>query len=342
MGVVIGVAVLTFLVVMHEFGHFLAAKRFGVRVDVFSVGFGPKLISKKFGETEYAISLIPLGGYVKMAGEHPGGMVEPERSFEGKPVWQRLVIVLAGPGASILLAVLLLGASYAAFGVPTTTTEIGAVLLGSPAEGAGVQVGDIVLAVGLVEEQGRGGRVHSWENLVSFISSHPGREVFFLVSRADGDHVIRMTPNPTVGISPAPPVYERNILSAPLFAVRDSYRIIVLTTVGFWQLITGKLGSDALGGPVTIVRAAGLSWAGAGFTGVLFFGAVITINLGILNLLPIPMLDGGHIPFLLYEAVRGRPIKRSVRESVGVVGLVVLLLLMVFAFYNDISRLVGK
>ncbi|OHA06871.1 MAG: hypothetical protein A3B29_01635 [Candidatus Sungbacteria bacterium RIFCSPLOWO2_01_FULL_51_34] len=342
MGIFAGILAVTFLIVMHELGHFLCAKLFGVRVDVFSVGFGPKIVSKKIGETEYALSLLPLGGYVKMAGENNEETVEPGRGFEHKPVWQRLIIVLAGPVMNLVLAAAILFISFSVYGAPHTPPQIGEVLAGSPADVAGLKKGDVVYMVGLAETDGTLQTVDSWRELVMFIGGANGKKIVLYTTAGGPNRPFVVTPRPTIGIMPGPAIYEKDLLKAPGAAIRETSELTVLIVKGFWHIVTGKLGSDAIGGPIQIVQVASTAWSGAGLAGVLFFAAIMSINLGVLNLLPIPALDGGHIPFLLIEGARGKPISIVWRTRILMTGVVFLLLLTAFAFFNDFSRIFGK
>jgi regulator of sigma E protease len=339
------------LIVFHEFGHFLVAKLSGVGVLTFSVGFGPKLLVKKKGETEYALSAFPLGGYVKMVGEDPDEEVSPtdlQRSFGHKPLLQRIAIVAAGPGFNLLLAVLLLMVVFLFYGVPVVSTQIGSVEKGSPAELAGIQRGDRIVAV-------NGQPVDSWETLSGAIKESQGRPLNLRLSRDTKELEVAVEPRQKearnifgerrdewmIGIGSQVVIEKGNPGLSVIKAFTQTYEYAKLTLVALFKMVTGEVSPRNLGGPILIAQMAGQQ-AQEGFASFLAFVAVLSINLGVLNLLPIPVLDGGHLLFFLVEAVIGRPVSLRYREVAQQVGIFLLLLLMVYAFYNDIARFFEK
>jgi regulator of sigma E protease len=350
MFIVIAILVLGLLIVVHEFGHFLVAKRLGVGVLKFSVGFGPKLVGRKINETEYVLSAVPLGGYVKMVGEDSDEdepNVDPRVSFARQAVWKRVAIVAAGPAANILFAFVVLSAVFYRYGlqVPSESAKIGAVAEDMPAAAAGIQSGDVVLSVG---DQA----VSTWKELSDAIRASQGREVVLRIQRGEETLNVptRAVEKPEknifgeakgsayfIGIGPS---VDREFVG-PLqsIATGAEYTVSLVGTIctGVVKLVQGKINRADIGGPILIVQAAGQQ-AQVGLENLLHFMAVISINLGVLNLLPIPILDGGHILFFLIEMVLRRPVDIRHREIAQQVGLVILVALMAFAFYNDILR----
>jgi regulator of sigma E protease len=339
------------LIIIHEFGHFLFAKLSGVGVLTFSVGFGPKLWVKKKGETEYALSAFPLGGYVKMVGEDPDEEVQPAdiaKSFSHKTLWQRIAIVAAGPGFNLLLAVLLLMIVFVFYGVPVLSTQVGAVEAGSPAERAGLTKGDRIVAV-------NGQPVTEWEELSKAIKESAGKPLQLQVRRAAQEIAVTVEPTKKeartifgekredwmIGIGSQVSIEKGNPGLAIVKAVQQTYDYSKLTLVALYKMISGEVSPRNLGGPILIAQMAGQQ-AQEGLGSFLGFLAILSINLGVLNLLPIPVLDGGHLLFFLVEAVIGKPVAVRHREVAQQVGIFLLMLLMIYAFYNDIARFFEK
>ncbi|MEJ5358797.1 MAG: RIP metalloprotease RseP [Desulfobacterales bacterium] len=342
--------VLGILIFFHEFGHFLTARLFGVGVEKFSLGFGPRIFGRKLGLTDYRISLLPLGGYVKMVGEEPDEELPPEQiplSFTHKPVLQRMLIVFAGPFFNILLALLIFWVIAFAAGITILQPVIGMVRDPSPARSAGFEPGDRVLAVD-------GMPVDSWEAMADRIHGSLGREIAITVEREGSRRVLRVTPEPSmtrnllgeetpryiIGIGSAGAVETRplGIVEAAAESLRQTAGIVAVMVRIVAKLLTGGLPVDTVGGPLMIAQMAG-DQARAGIASLFQFIAVISVNLAVINLLPIPVLDGGHLLFFAIEAVRGRPVRLKVREIAQQVGMVLLIMLMILVFYNDITRL---
>lgn len=449
--VVSAVIALGILIFIHELGHFLVAKAVGVGVERFSLGFGPRLWSIRRGETEYCLSAVPLGGYVKMMGEEAHGeeLVHPpveaadalradrSRWFSLKPLWARTLIVFAGPGMNFFLAAAIFALIFMSVGRPVLPPTVGRVLPDSPAAQAGLQTGDRVLRAdgqpitawdelqarvqrskgqtliltvtrdGEAREltvtprltEGRtvfgertevwdlgitpylpprigdvlpgspaagaglrsgdrvvaldGRPIKTWDELAEAIHQLPGREVRLTLERDGSRFEVAVTPELVrdrtplgqeleqgrIGIAPAPNVIYRRV--NPVLAVGQgalqTWEVTARTLEALWKLVTGVIPASNLGGPLQIGVVAGQQ-AQQGLINYAFFVALISVNLAILNLLPVPMLDGGHLLFFAIEAVMGRPLSLRKRELAHQVGLALLILLMGFAFWNDLVR----
>jgi regulator of sigma E protease len=440
-----GVKILAFLgglaalIFIHELGHFLVARKVGVIVEKFSLGFGPKIMSFTRGGTEYLIAWIPLGGYVKMKGEEVGEDVADEKgSFSAAPVLHRLAIAFAGPLFNILFAIAIY---YFVFlvGVPALSPIVGTVKEESPALVAGLQTGDRIIKIG-------NEKILNWEQLQKIVHKSPGRSLDFLVERSSGsavnltitpiseqvsdlfgdkeslgligitplvrniilvkegtpahkagiqagdtllsvddttifgwgdlkkaaidkpgqtlkfkilrdgtELVTTLTPEPKVvkdiegksteigllgiGMAGEMTTEQYGIFGALKRASEETGRLIYLIAVSIKKMITGSIPADSIGGPILIFQIYG-EQAEQGFSELIRLTALLSINLGLLNLLPIPVLDGGHIFFFLIEILKGKPISERNRERAQQVGLFMLLSLMIFAFYNDIIRII--
>jgi len=342
--------VLGVLIFVHELGHFLMARKLGVTVLRFSLGFGPVLFKVKRGDTEYCLSLIPLGGYVKMLGEEPEEAVDPQDvpgSFSHQPVWKRFWIVAAGPLSNFLLAIVIFSGLYALAGMPEMTTEIGTVGADSPAAAAGLQPGDKVISIN--------GRVlANWDDLSETIQRLGTKPLELEVERDRGRFPLMVEPEvrqvknlfgetidrPVIGITAAGKFEIRSVnpASAVYYSLVQTWNLSKLFFLTVVKLIQRVLPMETLGGPIMIAQMAGQQ-AQEGLLNFLNFMALISVNLGILNLLPVPVLDGGHLFFFLLEAILGRPIAVNKLAAAQKVGMVLLIMLMVFVFYNDIMRL---
>jgi regulator of sigma E protease len=351
------IVVLGVLVFVHEFGHFLFAKLFGVKVLKFSLGFGNKVVGRKWGETEYLISAFPLGGYVKMFGEVQGeGEITEEekpRSFSHKPVWQRFGIVAGGPVFNLLFAVVLFFGMFFFAGLPepVDTTVIGQIGPASAAEKAGIKPGDRVLSI-------NGKETASWEQVSEFIRESGGREVELLIERDGEQLTVKAVPamdkiknlfgeevgeRYMLGITRKDGVaYKETTLPEALEAAFiQTWNLIYLTIMGIVKIIERVIPASELGGPIRIAELAGQQLE-AGWLNLLYFMGLLSVNLGVLNLLPIPVLDGGHLVFLTIEGIRRRPVSNWAMEASQKVGIFLLAALMIFVFYNDILRLVQR
>lgn len=444
------------LIFVHELGHFLVAKRAGVGVLKFSLGFGRRLFGFTKGETEYLVSAIPLGGYVKMMGEDPrevviddtgqafdgsGQPLDLKKSFAHKSVWARMAIVLAGPASNFLLALVLFWGVFAMVGRPVFPSVAGVPEPESPAAVAGIQPGDRIVAVmnrtvrwwGHVEaavqaSQGKpvslridregvhrdirvipqrktltdflgdehevwtigvgpflaptvgrvldgfpaaeagiragdrfvalnGEPVGTFDELARRIRTLAGQEVILTVERDGARLLITVTPRPVtqqdasgravtegrIGITPGEGfLYERvDPLTSLYHASVATASTSVLILRVLWKMVAGSISPQTIGGPILMAQMTG-EQAQQGFDRLVWLTAVISINLAVLNLLPIPILDGGHLCFFVIELLRGKPVSVKMREMAQRVGLALLVALMVFAFYNDVFRLIGS
>lgn len=436
--------VLGVLVAFHELGHFLAARWVGVKVLKFSLGFGPRLLSRQAGETEYLISAIPLGGYVKLFGEEEAEALTPDdrrRSFAHQDLWKKMLIVAAGPGFNFILAYLVYsGVLAAGYSVPVPSfkdivSDVEAVLPGSPADVAGLKPGDRIIRVNDrdvststelqeavmksggkpltinirrhetiktfvvtptvvepapegdapptyrlgIEERApvvtgilpgspaaqagfkEGDRVakigpqdiHTWSQMTSIVREHPHQPLEFHVIRQGSPVVLTVTPSAEkatidgksvdygrIGISAQSQsvIQADSAWSVPILGAVATWRWTELTTVGIYKMLTGEISSKNIGGPLTIANISGEA-ASQGTSSLVFLIAMLSINLGVLNLLPIPILDGGHLFFFALEGILRKPLGERQREIAQQVGLVLLVGIMVFAFWNDLERL---
>jgi regulator of sigma E protease len=440
------VVVIGVLILVHEWGHFIVARVTRVGVERFSIGFGPVLLRRRGKETEYCVSAIPMGGYVKMMGEESpveGGEAlpyDPKKAFALKPLWVRFLIVFAGPAMNFVLAALIFIAVFATVGRAVWPAVVGRVQDGSPAASAGVRTGDTVVAANARP-------VAYWEDLEGVLAGSDGRPITLRLRRGDAEQVVTVTPRlkvttdpifgerreiwdigvgptlvPQVGAitpgSPAEragfqtgdailaagdqPVYTRDdfvevvraragqpvkviverggrprtltvtpapvtdrtptgqeavigrihaeigikafrmepygILAAVGHGVMRTWDITALTVKSLWKLVSRQIDSSNIGGPIQIATEAGRQ-AKEGLGQLAIFTAFISVNLAVLNLLPVPMLDGGHLFFFGIEAVLGRPLSLKKREAAQQLGFVLLMLLMVYALWNDLNRL---
>lgn len=343
------IIVLGVLIFAHEFGHFIVAKILGVGVEKFSLGFGPRIFGKKIGMTDYRISAIPLGGYVKMVGEAPDSELDESMialSFSHKSVLKRSLIVLAGPAFNFFLSVAIFFGFFEISGLPIMQPEVGSVQEGMPAYVAGVQAGDRIVAVD-------GESVTQWDEMAEIITQRGGSTLEFELLRDETIISLKITPKQipsqnifgekidkyVIGITASGEftIERLNPIEAVVEGVLQTWQIAKLTVLSVGKIIAGTLSAKAIGGPIMIAQLAG-EHAKAGMANFIFFIALLSVNLGILNLLPIPVLDGGHLMFFFIEAVTRKPVNLKMREVAQQIGIFVIILLMVFVFYNDIAR----
>jgi len=351
-GILVAILLLGVLIFVHELGHFLVAKAFGVGVERFSIGFGPKLWCVKKGETEYALSLVPLGGYVKLVGEDPEEEVPPEKSeasFHGKPLYVRAAVVGAGPLFNILFAFVVMTGIYL-WGVPVLEPVLGRVMPNSPAQTAGLMPGDRIVLI-------QGKHVDSWEAMAKLVQRSPGKPLKLVVERKGNRIELVVVPKPEevrtifgekrivgkIGVVAAGVyrVERANPVKALLRGFAYTYRMVYLTIVGIIKILQRVVPAKSVGGPILIVQMASQQ-VKAGMVSFFTFMAFISINLGVINLFPIPILDGGHLLFFGIEAVRRKPLSTRTRELAQQLGLIIIIVIMALAFYNDIMRLLGK
>lgn len=367
------IIVLGGLIFFHELGHFAVARALGMGVSTFSLGFGPKILKYKRGKTEYALSLVPLGGYVALVGESdeadiPEGFSK-EESFALRPAWQRLLVVAAGPAANIVLAWLLCWGLAFGWGTPVLLPQVGAVTENSPAARAGLRPGDRILSV-------NGQTVESWEAMSDAIARSDGRPMRLEVERVAPGAAVQTPPdaddrrgqdltandrlaleltaeratrktifgeNETawlIGVRAAGSVatHPESFWNAASAGADQTWRMVSLTWQSFVKLAERVVPLDQVGGPIMIAQMVG-EQAHQGLAGLLALTALISVNLGILNLLPIPILDGGQVVFCLLEILFRRPVNRKVQEYAMRVGLALLIGLMLLATFNDVWRL---
>ena len=344
------------LVFLHELGHYLAGRVFGVKAEVFSIGFGRELfgVTDKRG-TRWKFSTLPLGGYVKFAGDMNAAsqpdadwlMLPPEQraqTFPSKPVWQRAIIVAAGPVMNFVIAILILAGFAVAYGENRTPTVVGSVVAGSAASTAGIVPGDTITALG-------GERVETYGDMVMYVRPRAGehmrvdflhggtalsRDVLIGEQRL-GDGFGNVEKAGLLGIGPtAPIVAPVSILEAPGVAVRQTGALLNLMVVTIRQIVTGARPLDQLHGPLGTAKIAGERLT-LGPVEFVFLIALVSINLGFINLLPVPMLDGGHLFFYAIEAVRRKPVGPEVQEWAFRGGLAALLALMLLVTFNDLA-----
>lgn len=367
MSILLFIIILVALILVHELGHFVVAKRFGIRVDEFGVGFPPRIFAKKYGETEYSVNALPLGGFVKIFGENPDNESisgpDRSRSFVNKPKVVQSGVLLAGVVFNILFAWPLLSAAYM-IGVPSTRDGAPAgatvrdvalmatqILPGSPAEEAGLKPGDKILSLSSHDATLQN---PSPDNFLEFTQGHEGQEVALGIKR--GEETLTLTATPTRGViaeakeTPAIGIAidEVGIVRLPFFAAllegaKFAGVLTKETTVGlagfFADIFRGHPDLESVAGPVGIAGI--VSDASAlGVSYILTLAAIISINLGLINLLPIPALDGGRFLFVIIEAIKGSPIKPKIANAIHSISFALLILLILIVTYNDILRLV--
>ncbi len=346
------VIVLGVLVFIHEFGHYITAKKSGILVSEFALGFGPKLISKKYGETVYSIRAIPLGGFCNMVGEFPPDEDMPEkdrevyekakkegRLFTQKSAWKKLAVIVMGPIMNFLLAAVVFILIFSVFGIPvdsSQTTILGQVVPEKPAAEAGLQGGDKIIAI--ADE-----KVENWNELAEVINNNGGEVISISFERNNKIQEVSLKPEINeqtgggiIGIYPKMVRKRINLFNAIGYGFMQTWQIIQFTIAGFVQMIVSRSAED-LGGPIMIASIVGQA-ARVGLANVLNWTAIISINLGIINLLPFPALDGGRLIFIVIELVRGKPINPEKEGFVHFIGFVILMILMVFIIYKDIVR----
>ncbi len=344
------VIVLGVLVFFHELGHYLAARWRGVKVEAFSIGFGRPFATwtDRHG-TVWKLAWIPLGGYVKMHGQERPEDASPEvraawepgRTFHGKSVGSRAIIVAAGPAANFVLAAVLFAVLFATAGEPVILPEVGDVLAGSAAAHAGLATGDRILAID-------GTPVAQFEDIQHIVAARPEQTLHLTIRRGGATEDLTVTTDSreqggkrigSLGVTARATEFHR---LPPLKAVAEgighTYYVAEQTLAGLWQMISSGRGTEDLGGPLRIAQLSG-EVAQLGVASLIDFIAILSINLGLINLFPIPVLDGGHLLFFAAEALRGRPLPQRAVEYGFRAGFAVLVGLFVFATWNDLSHM---
>jgi regulator of sigma E protease len=358
--------VLTIVVFFHELGHFLIARWAGVKVLTFSLGFGPELVgfNDRHG-TRWKISAVPLGGYVKFFGDDTeastpsaealANMTEEERagSFHHKKVGPRAAIVAAGPIANFLLAIVIFTGLFTFFGKPITSARVDKVEANSAAAAAGFEVGDIVTAID-------GTKIESFSDMQRIVGTQAGEKLTFTVKRGDTTVQLLGTPQLREVKDPFGNTHKLGVLgitrqtaagdvvtervdpaTALTLAVKETWFVVDRTLAYIGGVFTGREAADQVGGPLRIAQISG-QVATIGMAALIHLAAVLSISIGLLNLFPVPLLDGGHLLFYAVEAVRGRPLSERAQEMGFRIGLGLVLMLMVFATYNDILHLAAS
>ena len=339
------------LIFIHELGHFLACRFAGVAVEKFSIGFGPELLHWKGKETQYSLSLIPFGGFVKPRGEtseeiENRGGISDSRDFLSASRWNRFLILVAGVGMNFLFAYVLF-VTVMGLGRPVLSPTVGGFVEGYPAALSGLAIGDRVVRL-------NGKSVGNWQDLTFEILESDGKELEFLVARGEELHTIRVMPAledgrdifghprqvPRIGIKPSDQfVIERyGFGEAVIKGAEFEWRLTFLTYEALWRLVTGQMSLKTISGPIGIISMAGHA-AQMGFVALLQFTGILSVSLAVINLLPIPALDGGHLFFLLIETVRRKQVSLALQERVTQFGFYFLMALMVLVVYNDLVNI---
>lgn len=344
------VVVLGVLIFIHEMGHYLAARWRGVHVERFSVGFGRPIAQwRDKRNTEWRVAWLPLGGYVKLHGqESPGDVPEAERAawlpgqtFHDKKVSDRAIVVAAGPAANFLLAAVLFAGLFMVHGRPSDSgsATIGAVSEGSAAAAVGLRPGDVVVALDELP-------IVRFEQIQRYVQPRGGQALAVRIQRDGVLRDVTVTPTPragdgvgVLGISGGATVFERLDPASALWAgVTHTVEVAAQTLSGLWQMISGARGTEELGGPLRIAQLSG-QVAGMGLAPLISFIAILSVNLALINLFPIPVLDGGHLLFYAAEAIRGRPLPQRAQEMGFRAGFALLIALFVFATFNDLTQI---
>ena len=344
------VIVLGVLVFFHELGHYLAARWRGVHVEAFSIGFGQALATWKDRHgTVWKLAWIPLGGYVKLHGQERPEDAPPEvraawqpgRTFHEKSVASRAIVVAAGPVANFVLAALLFALLFATAGQPLILPEIGEVLPNTPAAQAGLQTGDRILSID-------GQKVTTFEDIQRIVAARPDTKLVLQLQHDGKVETRQLTTGVreqggrrigSLGVTAHATAFHRLPVGRALVTgVTHTYDVAAQTLVGLWHMVTSGRGTEDLGGPLRIAQLSG-EVAQLGFASLIDFIAVLSVNLGLINLFPIPILDGGHLLFFLAEAVRGKPLPPRAVEYGFRAGFALLVGLFMFATWNDLSHM---
>ena len=326
------------LVTVHEFGHFITAKLTGMKVEEFSIGFGPNIYQQQEGETLYSLRMLPLGGYNKIAGMDPDDPEDPERGFNSKPVSSRMLVILAGSLMNILLPVVIFFGLFLAFGmdVPENKPVLGQIIEGYPAEQSGLKEGDRILSI-------NGKPVHEWLDIRKNIADSGMQPIPFEIQRDTEKLTITVTPGvnpetgkPFIGVVSSLKNVRLTPVQAAVASVSATKNIIKNMYASLYHMVTGKTKAE-FSGPVGVAKMAG-EVAHKGFDRLMQFTAMLSLNLAIINLLPLPALDGGHFLILLIEAVTGHKLGKTAMQNIQKVGVAMILALTIFATFKDLTR----
>jgi regulator of sigma E protease len=347
---IIFIIILSILIVVHEFGHFITARRIGVRVEAFSIGFGWQLLKKKKNHTEYSISAVPLGGYVKLAGDNLEEYKGKSYEFFSQPPGKRFQIIFSGPLLNYILGFLCFWLIFFV-GYPTLTTKVGGLVDGFGAQEAGLKVGDMIKAVDA-------GRVEFWEDLQKIIQKKQsqdkviltiirGKQEFqtpvFIKTKQVEDPLGGKRSVGLLGITPFDEIVivKHGFVASFFLGINKTWEITSVTLRGLWRMVTGRLSiRESVTGPLGIFYITSKA-ASLGIIAVLHLLALLSVSLAIFNLLPLPVLDGGHIVFLGLEKIRGKTLSIKAERIVMQIGVTVLAILVLFVTYNDIMRFFG-
>ncbi len=341
------IVVLSILVVVHEFGHFIVAKKTGVRVEKFSIGFGPEIFGVTREETRYSVSIIPLGGYVKLSGETGAEGIKGEKwEYLSRTIGERMRIIFAGPLLNYILAFVIFSFVFMA-GNPTLTSVIGKVMPGYPAESSGLKAGDKILNI-------NGKDVIYWEDVTKIVHTSKNQEMSLVVERLGGKASIIVMPKSQemdtifgsrknisiIGIVPSGDVVfvKYGFFKSIYMGAERLWTLTYITCRALWASVTGAIPiKESMTGPIGIFYITGQA-AKLGLVYLLQLMGVLSASLAIFNLLPVPVLDGGHILFLAVEKIRRKPVSIKMQENITQVGMSLLIVLMLFVFYNDFMR----
>ncbi|OGC36768.1 RIP metalloprotease RseP [candidate division WOR-1 bacterium RIFOXYB2_FULL_48_7] len=337
--------IFTLLAFAHELGHYIWARRAGIKVYEFGFGFGPRLLAREWSGTIFSINLLPILAFVRIAGEGDSAEdanIPADQLFFNKPLLARAKCLLAGPFMNLGFALCILFVLFSIAGIPSgISNEIGAVNPGSPAEKAGILVGDRLIAI-------NGVKYEQMEKAISQIHQSRNKQLILSLSRQGKPITVKATPKlnqrlniSLLGFSPKPLYVQASIFQAVYKAIEQTISLIILTLVIVWKLITGGVSLGDLAGPVGIAQVTG-KYAESGLVSLVYFAAFLNVNIGVLNLLPLPALDGGHLVFIFVEWLRKKPLDRALMEKINSWGMTALLTLMAFVTINDLLRLFGR